>query len=1057
MTKKNKLCAHVKSLANTRFKFQQRRRYHHRIIWSSLLCAVCVTAQAATAKVRLQLKWHHQFQFAGYYAAQAQGHYQAAGLEVEIIPCQPGEDAVQQVLQGKAEFGVGATDLLPLREQGAPVVALAVIFQHSPLALMTLTQGGLQCIHDLSGRRIMIESGSSELYAYLNKEGVPFNKFIVLPHAFQTTELLAGNVDAMSAYVTDEPYEVSKAGKEYLLYSPRSVGIDFYGDNLFTTERQIKLRPAMVKAFRDASLKGWEYAMQHPEELVQLIYSRYSQRHSIEHLRFEARQMVPLMQTALIEIGHMNPDRWRHIAETYAELGMMKPDFNLEGFLYDPNPPPPDMNWLYIYTGAATLLIAVFLVLAAYIYRINVRMRQRAADRRRAEEALRESEERFRSFVENANDIIYTLDQNGILTYVSPNWKDILGHDAREVIGQPFVRYVHPDDVPACNAYLERVITTGKRISGVEYRVQHHDGTWRWHSTNGSLMRDAAGKMIGAVGIGRDITGSKKAAKELFQAKSDLEKAYKQLRSEFEVESKLAIQAQAANTAKSQFLANMSHEIRTPMNGIVGICELLLETKLTNEQLEYAQAINSSAQALLNIISATLDFSKIEAGKINLEQIDFNLRTVMEDVIRILGINAAMKNLEFIYTIDPDVPLDLNGDDGRLQQILFNLIGNAIKFTPKGKITVSVALVEKNEGKAILRFSVRDTGIGIPADKTSLLFNAFTQVDSSTARKFGGTGLGLSISKGLVEQMGGSIGFESVEHKGSTFWFIIPFLKQPANARPAKPAEPAAVAEEAENVKPLRILVAEDNMANQMVVLGILNKMGHITHAVADGKAAVKALETLPYDLVLMDIQMPEMDGFEATAIIRDPKSRVRNHAVPILALTAHTMPEHREACISAGMNGYIAKPVNKKLVADAIANLASPDKAAAPGNDGMPTPADGPAAVFNSKAFSDLLSGDNALIRKVINIYLQETPAKMRELEQAVKNQQGHAAAQLAHNIKGSAANVGANQFRAIVVKVEAACKAENWPEAETLVLRLNRQFAILERALREYLQTVV
>lgn len=340
---------------------------------------------AATDKVRLQLKWQHQFQFAGYYAAKEKGYYQAAGLDVEIIPSQPGQDSVQQVLQGKAEFGVGSTDLLLLREQGAPVVVLAVIFQHSPLALMTLKRSGLLNIHDLAGRKIMIEPGSSELYAYLGKEGISPDKFTLLPHGFHVKDLLAGNVDAMSTYITDEPFELSKAGQEYLLYSPRAVGIDFYGDNLFTTERQLKLKPELVKAFRQASLKGWEYAMQHPEELVHLIHDRYSQRHSLEHLRFEARQMVPLLQTNLVEIGHMNPGRWRHIAETYAELGMMKPDFNFKGFLHDPNPPPPDLRWLYVFVGVATLVIAAVSALAVYIHRINARLRREAVERKQAE------------------------------------------------------------------------------------------------------------------------------------------------------------------------------------------------------------------------------------------------------------------------------------------------------------------------------------------------------------------------------------------------------------------------------------------------------------------------------------------------------------------------------------------------------------------------------------------------------------------------------------------------------------------------------------------------
>ena len=351
---------------------------------------------AATDKVRLQLKWQHQFQFAGYYAALAQGYYQAAGLDVEIIPCRPGEDAVQKVLQGKAEFGVGSTELLLLREQGAPLVVLAVIFQHSPLVFMTLKRSGLQSIHDLVGRRIMIEPGSSELYAYLREEGISADKFTLLPHGFDTKDLLAGNVDALSAYVTDEPFELRKAGQDYVLYSPRAAGIDFYGDNLFTTESLLKLKPKMVKAFRAASLKGWEYAMQHPEELVQLIYSRYSQRHSIEHLRFEAAQMAPLLQAALVEIGHMNLGRWQHIAKTYTNLGMLKPDFNFTGFLYDPNPPPPDLKWLYALIGVGALLIVIVSALAVYIYRTNARLRQEAANRQQAEEALKNSENRYR-------------------------------------------------------------------------------------------------------------------------------------------------------------------------------------------------------------------------------------------------------------------------------------------------------------------------------------------------------------------------------------------------------------------------------------------------------------------------------------------------------------------------------------------------------------------------------------------------------------------------------------------------------------------------------------
>jgi ABC-type nitrate/sulfonate/bicarbonate transport system substrate-binding protein len=299
---------------------------------------------AATDKVRLQLKWQHQFQFAGYYAAQAQGFYRAAGLEVEFLPSNPGEDPVQRVLQGKAEFGVGTTDLLLRRDQGAPVVALAVIFQHSPLALMTLKKPGVQTVHDVAGGNVMLEPDAAEILAYLRSEGLSAGTFKQIPHTFDIQDLLSGKVDACAVYVTDEPFRVEKAGQEYLLYSPRAAGIDFYGDNLFTTEALLKQKPELVKKFRDASLKGWNYAMRHQEELTQLIYDRYSKRLSLENLRFEARQMEPLLQTALVEIGHMNPGRWHHIAETYAGLGMLKPDFELKGFLYDPHPSPPDLR-----------------------------------------------------------------------------------------------------------------------------------------------------------------------------------------------------------------------------------------------------------------------------------------------------------------------------------------------------------------------------------------------------------------------------------------------------------------------------------------------------------------------------------------------------------------------------------------------------------------------------------------------------------------------------------------------------------------------------------------
>jgi len=382
--------------------------------------------------VRLQLKWQHQFQFAGYYAAQAMGYYRNAGLEVEILPAEPGEDPVRQVIEGKAEFGVGSTELLLLREQGVPVVVLAVIFQHSPLALMTLKDDGIQTIHDLAGRKVMIEPGSAELHAYLRREGISADKFTLMPHTFDVQALLSGAVDAISVYVTDEPFALKQAGREYLLYSPRAVGIDFYGDNLFTTEALLRRRPELVRKFREASLKGWDYAMQHQEEVARLIYDRYSRRHSLEHLRFEARQMESLLQPALIEVGHMNPGRWRNIAEVYAEMGMLRRSFDLKGFLYDPQPR--DLTWLYgVVAGVAFLLLIAVLVAVRFAY-LSGALRKSNDQRDKVAVALREKEEKYRILFMDSPDA-YLIISDGVFVDCNRAAEVMLGAGRAEIVG----------------------------------------------------------------------------------------------------------------------------------------------------------------------------------------------------------------------------------------------------------------------------------------------------------------------------------------------------------------------------------------------------------------------------------------------------------------------------------------------------------------------------------------------------------------------------------------------------------------------------------------------
>lgn len=651
-----------------------------------------------------------------------------------------------------------------------------------------------------------------------------------------------------------------------------------------------------------------------------------------------------------------------------------------------------------------------------------------------AESALRESEIRFRNAFDSAPIGMALVSINGHWLQVNRAICDIFGYTSEELLKTTFHPLTHPEDVDLDVEQRRRMVAGEIRSYQREKRYIHKEGHIVWAQLSASLVRnpdtDAPAYFIIQV---QDITEQKIIDEELARARdAALESA----------------------RLKSEFLTNMSHEIRTPMNGIIGMSRLLLDTPMSPEQREYAETIDISATTLLTIINDILDFSKIDAGKLSLERVDVDVRNIVEGSIALFTERAQFKKIKLGTLLYNNIPPRLRSDPVRIRQVLTNLISNAIKFTSQGEVLVRVGIEHEYERDAIVRFEVSDTGIGIPPDVVTGLFQPFIQADSSTTRLYGGSGLGLAISKKLVELLDGEIGVESTPGEGSTFWFTVRFEK-------GLPPRAGEITSDLEQLRsrplpkhdiigdPPSILVAEDNLINQKVTTSLLKKLGYSADVVSNGVEVLEALEQRDYDVILMDCQMPYMDGYQATRAVRQREALRTNalhgqgeaHHTVIFAVTASAMLQERQRCVEAGMDDYISKPINVERFVEMMTSWRS-YRAEGATTTALRREQSLEVDVMSNEVLTidseriamlrELASdGDEGLLDELIEIFVTQSAERLADLQGAAQAGNHKTMEHVAHQLKGSALMLGLPMVASVSERIESSAYNAQLEEA--------------------------
>jgi len=1006
-----------------------------------LINCVLISTCVAETDIILQLKWKHQFQFAGYYAAQMQGYYQDEGLNVTINEANPKRSVSDIVLNNDAQFGIADSSLVLSRLNGDPVVILAAVFQHSPLVLITLESSGIVSPLELFNKKVMYQKNNDDaaIRAMLSEMNLTDSKYTHVPHTFNDEILITGDVDAMSSYVTNQPFLYKARNIPINIITPANYGIDFYGDMLFATEDYVQSNKDSVLSFRRASLKGWAYALEHPEKIIDWMIKNYRPDKSREHLLYEANETFRMIRPDLIELGYFNVSRLQRIADIYASLGEVPSLIDLQGIYYLDHYNPGFFDQKY--TKAIVLVVTGLFALAGLLWFFNCRLKKEVQKQtrqyQRSEEALSTEKQVAEKALSDLKDQKYALDQHAIvaitdiegnITYANRRFCEISGYTEDELLGnnhrlhnsgthnQAFFEEMYQsllkgdtwhgeicnrakdghsywvdttivplfDDSDTLTSYIAMRTDITKRkiaetslanseelmrglfelspvgialndyetgefikvndgllkssgytqeeflslsywdITPVSYEDQEKEQLVSLESTgkygpyekeyinkegeyypvllNGMLVNDPfSGKKL-IWSIVEDITYRKQIEKDLINAKEVAEDAV---------------------SVKSNFLASMSHEIRTPMNGVIGMLDLVLNTKLEQSQKHKLEIAHFSAQSLLTLINDILDYSKVDAGKLDLESIDYDLKELMGDVAEAMAQQAQSKGLELVLDIAHIKDHYVNGDPGRLRQILTNLIGNAIKFTEEGEIIIRAEAADHDDDSIFFLCSIIDTGIGIPKEKLDVLFESFSQIDVSTTRKYGGTGLGLAISKKLCALMGGDIRVISTPNQGSCFEFYFT-LKKGQKTHQGIPNI---------NIDSLNILVVDQNDSTRRALKSQLVQWGASVTDVSNANNALVACEenhtktkvglAKPFDLAFIEYFLSDMDGDRlGETLLKSEFSK----GIKLVMMTTIASYGDAQRFTEIGFSAYFPKPVTSKDLYNALAVIVATD-----------------------------------------------------------------------------------------------------------------------------------